>query len=219
MPPLSIAATIPDEPLLYESLKSMLSVRELHFERHYMPVFAPLSFSLAAGELLLVTGANGAGKTTLLRLLSGALEPTGGQITRPPLPVVFIGHSLGLKQALTVTENLQFMQGFCAAHTRTADSLLHQLGLEAVADQAVSTLSAGQRKRCALARLLLQPNALWLLDEPYANLDRAGVELVNRILESHQRRQGIAVVASHGQLLPENLHYRELEVTPGAIDD
>ena len=195
----------------------MLSVNSVTFERYFEPVFEPASFALSAGELLLIKGANGSGKTTLLRVLAGLLQPSTGTVLLPDgRAIVYIGHSLALKESLTVMENLVFfMRFFGAADTPGCDTLINRLDLAPVVHQQARTLSAGQRKRCALARLLIQPNGLWLLDEPYSNLDVDGVDLVNQLLKEHLDRTAMAIVASHGQLLPDGLEYQSMTIRTG----
>jgi heme exporter protein A len=113
--------------------------------------------------------------------------------------VAFLGHQLGLKTELTVRENLRVAIGLHGRRDGAEiESALHHVGLAGYADEPVRRLSAGQKKRAALARLLLIPATLWLLDEPYANLDRTGIELVNRLLAEHIASGGAALVTSHG---------------------
>lgn len=189
----------------------MLSVADLRFERYFEPVFQPLGFTLGAGELLVVTGANGSGKTTLLRLLAGLLQPDGGSLRRE-VPACYLGHLLAIKDDLDVRENLRFMAAFAGAAGTGVDELLARLGLARVARQPARSLSAGQRKRCALGRLLLSDAPLWLLDEPYANLDRAGHVLLDGLLTAHLQAGGACVLATHGEHRPAGLTPREIEV-------
>ncbi len=189
----------------------MLKARKLQLERHFEPVFAPVDLDVAGGELWLLTGPNGAGKTTLIRLLAGLLRPTSGTVSRAPGPVAFLGHQLGLKDDLTVAENLAFHQALTGAEA-PVESAIAAVGLEGARNQAARTLSAGQRKRCALARLLLAPAPLWLLDEPYANLDAEGVALVDRLLAEQLDRGGACVMSTHGALRPPELPWRELAI-------
>ena len=186
----------------------LLQVRALAYARNEEPVFGPLNFALHEGEIVLIEGDNGSGKTTLLKVLSGLLEPTAGEILLRGAPltlaklshqVALLGHLLGLKMELSTLQNLRFAVGIGGIRAGVTPQLaLASVGLDGYEDQPVRTLSAGQRKRVALARLLLVPAALWLLDEPYANLDREGIELVNRVLDSHARRGGAALITSHG---------------------
>jgi heme exporter protein A len=179
----------------------MLSAHDLAYERHFRPVFAPVSLELDAGRLLLVTGANGSGKTTLLRLLAGLLRPTAGTIDNRAGATLYLGHQLALKDDLTVQENLRFAQHFNGSTGATGQALT-RLGLDAARQRPARNLSTGQRKRCALARLLLSDASLWLLDEPYSNLDSEGVALVDELLQQHLAGGGACVLSSHGALRP-----------------
>jgi heme exporter protein A len=186
----------------------LLQARALGFARNEEPIFGPLDFILHAGEVVLVEGDNGSGKTTLLKVLSGLLEATSGDVllhgasltlAKLSHQVALLGHLPGLKLELSALENLRFAIGLGGIRAGITPQLaLASVGLDGYADLPLRTLSAGQKKRVALARLLLVPAALWLLDEPYANLDREGIELVNRLLDNHARRGGAALVTSHG---------------------
>jgi len=186
----------------------LLEARALSFLRQDEPVFAPLDFQLYAGELALIEGDNGSGKTTLLRILAGLLHVGDGELhwRGEPLQrdrcagdILFLGHQLGLKADLSPRENLQVAAGLhgCREGMSVA-AVLAEMGLGGYEEEPVRRLSAGQKKRAALARLLLLPATLWLLDEPYANLDRIGIALVNQLLEAHLARGGAAMVTSHG---------------------
>jgi heme exporter protein A len=186
----------------------LLEARGLSFLRADEPVFGPLDFAVYAGELALVEGDNGSGKTTLLRLLAGLLHVSEGELQWRGSPwdrdacageVLFLGHQLGLKMDMSPRENLHFAAGLHGTRKgQSAASVLGDVGLAGYEDEPVRRLSAGQKKRAALARLLLLPAVLWLLDEPYANLDRAGIALINRLLEGHLAGGGTALVTSHG---------------------
>jgi heme exporter protein A len=203
-----------DKQQLQQQEITTIQVEKLLFERWFIPVFEALSFTVNAGETLLVRGTNGSGKTTLLRLLAGILDPTEGKIQLPELPLAWLGHKLGIKDALSVRENLQFMARFHNLQPTNdrINGAISQLDLMRVADQDAGSLSAGQRKRCALGALLFQPDAIWLLDEPYSNLDDNGMKIVDRMLTLHQQSGGITVLATHGALAPKNLEVRELIV-------
>jgi len=187
---------------------ALLEARRLAYARNDEPIFGPLDFVLQPGEVVLIEGDNGAGKTTLLRVLSGLLEATAGDILLDGEPltlaklshqVALLGHQPGLKGDLTASENLRFAVGLGGVRPGISPATaLAGVGLEGFADVPMRQLSAGQKKRVSLARVLLAPVGLWLLDEPYANLDLEGIKLVNRLLESHARRGGAALITSHG---------------------
>jgi heme exporter protein A len=194
----------------------MLSASQINFERYFEPVFQPVNFELGAGELLLVTGTNGCGKTTLIRVLAGILHPTSGKIDNQARGMAYVGHYLGIKDDLSVLENLRFIRDFLGTSTRNCKELVDQVGLTRVAEQQARTLSAGQRKRCALARLLVSEAQLWLLDEPYSNLDQEGVELVDQMLGKHLGSGGACVLATHGAHRPEWTATQNYHLASGA---
>ena len=186
----------------------LLAAHGLGFSRNEQRVFGPLEFAVDAGEALLVQGGNGAGKTTLLRVLAGLLRQDQGDIriegqaadaSLRAKAIAFLGHLPALKSDLTALENLQFL---CGLHGRRRGQLpgnaLGLVGLGGYEDTLARQLSAGQKKRLSLARLWLSPAPLWLLDEPYANLDLEGLELVNRMVQAHLRAGGAALLTTHG---------------------
>ena len=187
---------------------ALLAVHGLRFSRNDLPVFGPLDFMVDAGEALLVQGANGAGKTSLLRVLAGLLHADEGQIridgvvasaARRARAMAYLGHLPAQKADLTAMENLDFLCGLHGRRPRQAPlQALAIVGLAGYEDVPARQLSAGQRKRLALARLWLSPAPLWLLDEPYANLDLEGINLVNRMISAHLRAGGAALVTTHG---------------------
>lgn len=197
----------------------ILSISELSFERYFERVFEPVSIELAAGELLLITGDNGCGKTTLLRLLAGLLEPSEGQFNSEVHPL-YAGHNPAIKDDLSVEENIRFWMKFMG--TRKANpgadlcqQVIEEIGLTPVALQEGRTLSAGQRKRCSLARLLFCDEVLWLLDEPYSNLDPQGIAMLDRIIKSHLESGGACIMTTHGSLRPEGFELKECRLISG----
>ena len=169
-------------------------------------LFRDLSFAAAGGEALLVSGPNGSGKTTLLRLLAGLLSPSAGRIilagSEDPVSetVHFIGHLDALKGALTAGENLAFHKSLFAGAGETVEAALSRVGLRALASLPAQVLSAGQRRRAALARLLVSHRPIWLLDEPANALDIAGQKLLATLMQEHRGRGGIVVAATHARL-------------------
>jgi heme exporter protein A len=171
-------------------------------------VFEGVSFALEAGEALAVTGRNGAGKTTLLRLIAGLLEPARGRLelaggapdTSLAEQAHYMGHRDALKPALSVRENLEFWYAFLGGHNASAASALVTVGLGGLASLPAGYLSAGQRRRLALARLIAAPRPVWLLDEPTAALDSAGQQRLGELMRAHLAGGGIIVAATHGPL-------------------
>jgi heme exporter protein A len=172
-----------------------------------------LSFVLNPGEALVVTGPNGAGKSTLLRGLAGLLPLAGGRIAiegaedaPPPREVAhYIGHGDGNKASLTARENLAFWAAMLTARqgrgiALPAATALQSFALERVADFPVAALSAGQRRRVALARLLVAARPLWLLDEPMTGLDAASQARLLRLMQEHLAAGGVLAAATHGSL-------------------
>ena len=194
--------------LALPSLAPLLSASALSFARNEQPVFGPLDFDVHGGEALLVQGDNGVGKTTLLRVLAGLLRADAGAVcvqgrvadagTRART-IAYLGHLAALKADLTALENLDFLCGLHGRRgTQTVAGAMAVVGLAGFEDAPARQLSAGQRKRLSLARLWLSPAPLWLLDEPYANLDLDGIALVNRMVQAHLRTGGAALVTTHG---------------------
>lgn len=197
----------------------MIAVSNLSFERYFERVFEPVSFELEAGSLLLITGSNGCGKTTLLRLLAGLLEPSEGKMHLQNQPL-YMGHSPAIKDDLSVKENIRFWMKFMGTRksgqsTGLCEQVIAEIGLTPVALQEGRTLSAGQRKRCSLARLLFCDEPLWLLDEPYSNLDPQGIAMLDRIVKSHLESGGSCIMTTHGSLRPQGFELQECPMISG----
>jgi heme exporter protein A len=173
-------------------------------------LFEGLSFRVKAGQALAVEGANGSGKTSLLRMVAGFLSPAAGTLTltQDGKPVTdpeergrfigWLGHQDGLKPQFTVIEQLSFYAALYAA--KVDDAVLEQVGLSRQRDLPCRYLSAGQKRRLALARLLVSNRPLWLMDEPFAALDSAGQALVARLMAIHCGNGGMVVAATHDPL-------------------
>jgi heme exporter protein A len=199
-----------------------LAVEDLRCVRAGREVFAGLSFTVAAGEALVVTGPNGAGKTSLLRTLAGLIRPASGSVTMtggdPELSVAehshFQGHLEPVKPTLTVAENLEFWARFLGGgDTAPPDAALQTVGLAALAAMPAGYLSAGQRRRLSMARLLAVARPLWLLDEPTAALDLAGQDRFRELMRTHLAGGGLIVAATH---VPLGLPARELALADPA---
>lgn len=196
---------MPDDPST-KPADVRLTVSALSAVRGVRQVFSGLSFAVAAGELLAVTGPNGAGKSTLLRVIAGLLPPADGRVALEPADdrkigarLHYVGHRDGLKAAHTVRRNLQFWADLWGTNVEV-DEALAEAGVEAFADLPVAVLSAGQRRRVALARLRVAPRPVWLLDEPATALDREAEAGLARRIGEHLAQGGMAVVATHRDL-------------------
>jgi heme exporter protein A len=179
----------------------------LSAERGGETVFSAVSFALDASELLVVTGPNGAGKTTLLRVIAGLLHASGGSVTLEGAPEggvgpnsLLLGVQNALKPALTLSENLTFWRKFSGSHAKTVEDALTAVGLTGLGDTPYAYLSTGQKRRAAIARLLVSHRPVWLLDEPTSGLDKSGEAMFAGLLRAHLNSGGIAVAATHLEL-------------------
>ncbi len=191
----------------------MLAATDLACSRGERRLFGSVDFTLERGDWLHVKGENGAGKTTLLRTLIGLSPPDAGSIRwlgidtrecadRFRRAFVYLGHLSALKDELTPLENLRLalaVDGFGAEEAQLLDAL-RRTGLQGREDLPYRALSAGQKRRVLLARLLLRPADLWVLDEPFSALDVSGIELLSAMIAGHLERGGIAVMTSHQEL-------------------
>ena len=176
----------------------MLETSTLSCERGGRRLFSDLSLALAPGGLLRVRGANGSGKTTLLRTLAGLTRPASGEVRRNGMEFLFIGHSAAIKDELTVLQNLEFAVRLSGLKNTDCKNALEKLGVARLVDLPARFLSQGQRRRAALARLALSAGVpLWLLDEPFAALDSAGIAQVSELCAAHLASGGMLVLTSH----------------------
>lgn len=184
-----------------------LAVENLACRRGGRLIFEGVSFRLAPGEAIALTGRNGAGKSSLIALVCGRLRPEAGSVriegagdTPAPELIHLIGHRDGLKSALGAAGNLAFAQALLGEPALSSAAALDMVGLPHVADVPVGYLSAGQRRRVALARLLVSRRPFWLLDEPMAALDFAAQAVVAGLMQAHLDAGGAVLAATHGPL-------------------
>jgi heme exporter protein A len=204
-----------------------LTIESLSFERNDLPVFSNLSAQWPQGSLVQVLGQNGAGKTTLLRILAGLLKPTSGEVRwsgellssyAAQSELLYLGHEVGVDYSLTAEENLRWyfeLNGTKSAGDASGeldvDTLLNKVGLKGYSSTLCRHMSAGQRRRVALARLYHSRAPLWVLDEPFTSIDAQGVESLSGCIREHVERGGLVVLSSHQFWTDTSVTYLELE--------
>ncbi|MGE0233747.1 MAG: heme ABC exporter ATP-binding protein CcmA [Reyranellaceae bacterium] len=203
---------------------AMFQGHSLACHRGGRTVFAGLGFALERGEALLLRGSNGSGKSSLLRVLAlltplrtGSLEWAGGRVDEDRdahrSRLRFLGHADALKPALTVRENLDFAARLADPDIADSgiDRALELVGLDGLAALPARLLSAGQRRRLALARLAASAGELWLLDEPGTGLDAASLRRLHELIADHRRAGGIVIASTHGDLAPPGARTLDLD--------
>jgi heme exporter protein A len=185
-----------------------LSALDLTCRRGGRQVFAGLEFSIAAGEALAITGRNGSGKSSLLRLIAGLVRVAGGRIelegADPELTIAeqahYLGHQDALKSSLTVLENLQFWSRYLGGISAAPEAALVLVGLGGLAELPAAFLSAGQRRRLSIARLITVKRPIWLLDEPTSALDSPAQARLAELMRQHLADGGLILAATHGPI-------------------
>lgn len=186
-----------------------LELVDIAVARGGVPVLSGVSFDIAPGHALILRGPNGAGKTTLLRTIAGLQPPLSGRILGADETIAYAGHADGLKAMLSVTENLTFWaQVFGQTDIGAA---LSAYQLEGLADRLAGTLSAGQKRRLGLARLMVTGRPIWVLDEPTVSLDAEAVAMFARAVTAHLTSGGMALIATHIDL---GLNAATFDVSP-----
>ncbi len=187
--------------------------------RNDLTLFSNLEITVNAGEILQVDGANGSGKTSLLRIICGLAQPHAGNVfwngsdintlgADYLKEINYVGHNNGIKSELTPLENLNIAMALkTETNNFTPLNVLEHMGIITLKDTPVAKLSSGQRRRVALARLLISQTSLWILDEPFTALDETGKDLVQKMIENHTENLGIVIVVTH-----ENLRISENKI-------
>ena len=186
-----------------------LSIQNLAVARGGVPVLGNVSFAIAPGQALILRGPNGAGKTTLLRTIAGLQKPLSGVIEGADETIAYAGHADGLKAMLSVAENLQFWAQVFGHSDIDAALAAYQLG--PLIDRLAGTLSAGQKRRLGLARLMVTGRPVWVLDEPTVSLDADAVAMFASAVTAHLGAGGMALIATHIDL---GLNAQTFDITP-----
>ena len=200
-----------------------LTVKNLSCWRNEQALFSGLSLSLSPKNILFLQGENGSGKTSLLRILCGFRLPDEGEITWGDKSVSslsqyfenisYVGHKNGIKEELTVEENLNLMRSMATASNIKTEDVLKQIGLFKRSDVLARQLSAGQKRKLALARLMMTENSFWVLDEPFTSLDTATVKFFEQLIKQHITRGGMLILTSHHEIDLSGLSVNHLNLS------
>ncbi|MBY0463172.1 MAG: heme ABC exporter ATP-binding protein CcmA [Alphaproteobacteria bacterium] len=186
-----------------------LNVKHLNDPRIHLTIDAPLTFSVKSGEALYVVGPNGSGKSTLLNLIAGIYPLQKGSIESKPS--FYCGHETGLKESLSIQENIDFRCNVFGKRTKEEqEKALAIFHLDKIKKRLVGTLSAGQKRQVALVSGVLSKKPLWVLDEPFSNLDIKAKDIFKELLKDHLQKGGAAIIAAHDFLKEEKGCYLEL---------
>ncbi len=195
----------------------LFEVRNLSCIRDDRILFEGLDFTLKNNQVLLLEGKNGSGKTSLLRIICGFREQDAGDIIWCNTPIkdsdffaemAYVGHLDGVKKELTVVENLKMSLALSVAGNYSIEQALDKVHLAGYDDSIVQSLSAGQKRRLSLARLLITRNSLWVLDEPFTSIDKEGIKLIESLMHQHICAGGMIILTSHHDL---DLHETEVQ--------
>ena len=206
-----------------------LAVKSLTCERGYRELFNDLNFELSSGEILHIKGENGSGKTSLLRIIAGLALPVSGQISFAGYDcrkyrseyneqLAFLGHKLGIKLELSPVENIQ---SYCelgnACTQQDIFNVLSKVGLYGFEEMYCNQLSAGQKRRVALAQVILSDTKLWILDEPFTSLDVVGVEYFLQRIQQHVEQGGMVLLTTHQEVNLSNCTIKYLQLPGGGM--